>query len=204
MMHYFIFPIGDWSFDGHSCLAKFLVKSNFSLQALREVHFKENEFIGSLCEDHEDNQISVFKLYDFFENYISSDEAKKIIQQFVDDGFELTDDEAFFAKMRNTNKNREIVLSFEESLENEQFLIISSPKEMLKIWLTCLKVIDKSLDLEISSEAMSSCFIKYKGYPHQPEDSIHFYGYDSQGRHLKTPGYGIWANYEGEFYNFCN
>ena len=63
MTNYIIFPVGDWSGDGHSCCADFLVKSDKSLEEVREVHFKENSFIGSLCEEYDDNKINIHFLY---------------------------------------------------------------------------------------------------------------------------------------------
>src|SRR5579875_1490358 len=96
MTNYIIFPVGDWSGDGHSCCADFLVKSEKNLEEVREVHFKENNFIGSLCEEYDDNKINVQYLYEFLIDYVTKNEAKNIIQNFVDSGIELTNENTEF------------------------------------------------------------------------------------------------------------
>jgi hypothetical protein len=191
MTNYIIFPIGDWSGDGHSCCADFLVKSEKTLDEVREVHFKENGFIGSLCEEYDDNKINIHYLYEFLIDYVSENEAKEIIEKFVETGMELNDD--------NETDNIELTFDFEKN--DSQFFTIYYPNEMLNIWLTILNIIDPTLKLEVASEAMSYYYIKYKGYPYEPVGNINFYGYDNKSRHLDTPGYGIWQDYEGEFYH---
>lgn len=191
MTNYIIFPVGDWSGDGHSCCADFLVKSEKSLEEVREIHFKENDFIGSLCEEYDDNKINIHYLYEFLIEYMSEDDAKVFITKMVDSGLELNDH----------NETDNIKLTFDFENDNSQYFTIFYPDEMLNIWLSILNVIDPTLKLEVASEAMSSYYIKYKGYPHEPVGNINFYGQDDKGRHLDTPGYGIWQDYEGEFYN---
>jgi hypothetical protein len=207
-MHYIIFPIGDWSCDGHSCYADFLVKSTKPLQEVREVHFKENNFIGSLCKDYQDNKINVAYLYDFLVKYIPKEIAKEKIKQLIDNGVEIMDEEFEVRDMeeRYSNKKNDykVVLSFEEDEENPQSLTIDDPEIMLDIWLLCLNAINPSLELEKASEAMSQYMIKYKGYPHKPEGDINFYGVDKESRHLDTPGYGVWDDHCGEFYHDVN
>lgn len=208
MTNYIIFPIGDWSCDGHNCYADFLVKSEKTLDAVREAHLKENSFIGSLCKDYEDNKIEVQFLYEFLTEYINEVEAKNILQSFIESGIELSDENAQFnnlvksAKLHSSNIEQEVKLNFNHiDGDNSQFFVIYTPEEMLNIWITILNVINPDLKLEIASEALSSYYIKYKGYPHEPSGNINFYGYDVQNRHLDTPGYGIWQDYEGEFYH---
>jgi hypothetical protein len=207
MTNHIIFPIGDWSCDGHNCYAEFLVSSEKSLEDVREAHFKENAFIGSLCQEYEDNKIDIRNLYDFFLEYVTEDEAKSIITGFISDDVELTDEEEEFNSISYRFKSWEtqkLKLDFEfKDEDNPQLLVIHYPQDMLKIWITILNVINPELKLEIASEAMSHYYIKYKGYPHEPVGDINFYGYDKQNRHLNTPGYGIWKDYEGEFYHAC-
>ena len=51
---------------------------------------------------------------------------------------------------------------------------------------------------------LSNSYINHKGYPLKTEVSMHFYGFDSQDRHLKAPGYGVWSSDETEFFNDVN
>jgi hypothetical protein len=191
MTNYIIFPVGDWSGDGHSCCADFLVKSEKSLQEVREVHFKENDFIGSLCKEYDDNKINIHYLYEFLVEYMCEDDAKLFITKMVDSELELNDDD----------ETHNIQLTFDFENNDTQHFVIYYPEEMLNVWINILNVIDPSLKLEVASEGMSQYYIKYKGYPHEPSGDINFYGYDNKNRHLETPGYGIWQDYEGEFYH---
>ena len=75
---------------------------------------------------------------------------------------------------------------------------------MLTLWILCLSIIDPLLELKVVSEALSNSYINHKGYPLKTEGSLHFYGFDSQNRHLKTPGYGVWSSDETEFFNDVN
>lgn len=195
MTNYIIFPIGDWSCDGHNSYADFLVRSEKSLEEVREAHFKENEFIGSLCKEYEDNKIEVQSLYYFFIKYVCEDDSKAIITKLVDSGISVTNDDE--------SENVKLSLNFDDD-DNPQSLIIDSPDDMLLVWISILNVINPSLQLETSSEAMSSYYIKYKGYPHKPVGNINLYGFDEQNRHLETPGYGIWLDHSGEFYHDCS
>ena len=153
------------------------------------------------------DKIEVFKLYDFLTKYFSEEEAQNKIKSLIDNGVELSDEELEFQEMesrfKNTKCEYQVQLSFEED-ENCQSLVIDDPKVMLDVWLMCLNAIEPSLNLEVASEALSQYFIKYKGYPHEPEGTINYYGYDTQKRHLETPGYGVWEDHAGEFYHDVN
>lgn len=177
-MHYIIFPIGDWSCDGHSCYADFLVKSDKPLQEVREIHFRENDFIGSLCSDYRDNKIEVFSLYNFMIKYMTEAQAQENIKYLIIGGVDISDEELEFQELQSRiNKTKfdyKIELSFEEN-ENCQSLIIDDPKIMLDIWLMCLNAIDPKINLECVSEAMSQYYIKHKGYKYEPEENINFY-----------------------------
>lgn len=55
------FPIGDWSDDGHGRCIYFDVRSNYSAQDIREVHFKASKIginIGSICRDYEEYNLT--------------------------------------------------------------------------------------------------------------------------------------------------
>jgi hypothetical protein len=210
-MTHIIFPIGDWSCDGHSCYADFLVKSDKPLSEVRQTHLKENDFIGSLCEDYRDNKIEVYTLYEFLIKYIPKTEAQEKIKYLIANGIELTDDvlevQETACRLKNTEMDYQVdyqvQLSFEDD-ENCQALVIEEPKHMLDVWLMCLNTIEPSLNLVPISEAMSQYFIKYKGYPTKPEGNINFYGFNEQNQHLQTPGYGIWDDHSGEFFHDVN
>ena len=61
MTHIIRFPIGDWSDDGHGKCEYFEVRSNYSVQDVREVHFKALDMginIGSICRDYEESELT--------------------------------------------------------------------------------------------------------------------------------------------------
>lgn len=190
-----IFEIGDWSGDGHSYSAEFLVKSNKDIKELRKVHLKENQFIGSLCSDYEDNKIAIFVLYEFFTKYMSEEKAKEEIKSLI----ESIDTEILDCSDINEEWIEDISkVSFAE--EDEHFFHMYSQTAMLEIWLKLLEVIDPSFEYEIISEPMSRYYIKYKGYPDKVDGEFHHYGY-IDGTHIDTPGYGTWSCDESEFYH---
>lgn len=188
-----IFEIGDWSSDGHSFSAQFIVKVNKSIRELREIHFQENEFIGSLAREYNENYIYVSTLYDFIAERTTHEKAIEILEKFVKE----QDTEVLIENDEEVEK-----MSFEE--EEYHTFHMYSPKAMLHIWLILLKVIDDSLEYEVISDAMSEHYIKYKGYPVKPDGKMHASGFDEKGRHLLTPGYGIWSDCDDmEFYHGC-
>ena len=79
-MHNIIFSIGDWSCDGHSCYAEYIVQSNKPLQELREIHFRENDFLGSLCSEYENNKVELLSFYNFLLRYNSLEKSQSIIK----------------------------------------------------------------------------------------------------------------------------
>ena len=60
-MYKFKLPIGDWSDDGHGKCNYFIVKSNKSVQEVREIHFQIKPMLGldihEICGDYEENTI---------------------------------------------------------------------------------------------------------------------------------------------------
>lgn len=192
-----IFEVGDWSGDGHSYCAEFIVEVNKKLEELREIHFKENDFIGSLCAEYDESYLTVDSLYEFISEKTSPEKAIALINDFIKNENGNVEIYADFDKEEYINPDN---ISFKE--EDEHTIFFFYPESMLNIWLMLLKVIDDSLEYKIVSEAMSKYYIKYKGYPVEPDGTMHFYGYDDKNRHLKTPGYGVWSgDGDTEFYN---
>lgn len=190
-----IFEIGDWSSDGHSYYAEFLVKSNKKIDELRKVHLKENKFIGSLCSDYEDNHIYVSVLFDFFKKYMTQEKAKEEIKELIKNmDTEVLD----FSDINEEWIENIEEVSFEE--DDEHVLHMYSQTAMLEVWLKLLQVIEPSFEYSIISEPMSRYFIKYKGYPDKVDGTFHHYGY-IDGTHIDTPGYGTWSCDESEFYH---
>lgn len=193
MQHTILFEVGDWSGDGHSFCAEFLVDANKPLQDVREIHFKENDFFGRLCADYSENTFSVYDLFSVFAKYMPESQAIELVREVAkDQSLDVLDvDDELISDVSKIS-----VLE-----EDEQLFQVCEPVGILRVWLTVLKVIDPSLTVTIETEAMSKYFVKYKGYPKQPEGSIHFYGFDDKQRHLQTPGYGVWSCEESnEFY----
>lgn len=59
----FYLPIGDWSGDGHEHCIKYLVRSNKSIEEVREAHFNIQKATGvnieTLCAQYEEDAIPV-------------------------------------------------------------------------------------------------------------------------------------------------
>ncbi len=207
-MHNIIFSIGDWSCDGHSCYAEYIVQSNKPLQELREIHFRENDFLGSLCSEYENNKVELLSFYNFLLRYNSLEKSQSIIKLLLAKDFTLSDEELEFhtliCKIKSIPLDYQPSLSFAKDDKNQQYIVVKNSDLMLTLWILCLSIIDPLLELKVVSEALSNSYINHKGYPLKTEGSLHFYGFDSQNRHLKTPGYGVWSSDETEFFNDVN
>lgn len=184
-----IFEVGDWSGDGHAYSAQYLVEVNKSLEQLREIHFKENHFIGSLCKEYEENYIYVNTLYEFIFDKTNHEKAVELINNFIKN----ENGEVEVHVDNDSDENIELD-NISYKLEDEHTITIHYPDSMLNLWLMLLKVIDDSLQYKVLAGPMSQYYIKYKGYPVEPDGTMHFYGYDKQNRHLDTPGYGVWSS----------
>lgn len=61
MEHLFKLPIGDWSDDGHGECSYYTIKSNKSVEEVREIHFKIKDSLGidieSIASEYEDSSI---------------------------------------------------------------------------------------------------------------------------------------------------
>lgn len=195
MSKYYIFPIGDWSGDGHSFVAEFLVKGEVSLQKVREIHF-QNDWIGKICSEYDNNSLPASVVY----NFPNPEEAKKFLVELlnkhgsnvVKDLKDIEHDEVFnYLNMPD------------DQAQLDDIDITMDYNSLIDFWIFALNQFDENLKLEVVSVAMSPYYIKYKGYPvakEEIEGNINFYGRDNQGRHLSTPGYGVWSCDETEFY----
>lgn len=190
MPHYMVFPVGDWSVDGHGVCAEFMIKSNKPLQEVREVHLSQNDFIGSIAKDYGQNYVAYnYLLEGLLEKEGVTEES---VQQYLSElfqkqGLELYDFDEEISKYS----------SYTCPEEEEPTWVIDSPEQMISIWISILNWFDSALELEVVSEAMSQYYVKYKGYPYKSEGDIQFYGFDKKNRHLNTPGYGVWVDYDG-------
>lgn len=182
-----LFEIGDYSCDGHNFFATFLVKSNKTAQELQNVHMKENEFIGSLCSEYEQDYIYIYELYKFLLSYMTPEKALEFLNAFAKEA----DTEVLIE-----NEDEVEQMSVEE--EEYHTFHMYSPTAMLEMWLRLLKVVDNSVEYEIISEPMSSYMIKYKGYPEKPDGEM----IPRQYSGMKVPGYGVWDG-DGDM-EFCH
>lgn len=216
MPYHFLFPIGDWSGDGHAFVAEYLVKSEGTLKDVRETHFA-NKWVGEMCSEYNDNKIGIDLLMDAFEEKgaeLAYNLAKNSPLNLVDSYDETYSDEDFTFNMLDMSfKVKPEVLAqkkkespsrydkYDESSFVQSLSLEMSYEAMIEFWVFALNYYNPQLKLEVVSQAMSKYFVKYKGYPHKPDGSINFYGYDELKRHLKTPGYGVWSGDEdNEFY----
>lgn len=189
MAFHFIFPIGDWSGDGHACVAEYMVRSEASLAQVRETHFA-NHWIGDLCSEYEDNQVDV----SLFINQNES-EGRDFALRLVE-----VHDLTVIGE-----RGEEYHFDTIKLHEFDTMTLELNHDAMIDVWVWLLNNVNDTLKLEIVSPAMSQYYIKYKGYPYPVDGEIHYYGYDEQQRHLNTPGYGVWNDsYESEFYLDCN
>ena len=140
------FPIGDWSGDGHEHCEWYTVRSNLTVEHLREIHFSAPEKIGfeigNICHEYEEDA--------FTSNLLTFLIKNKIAQKIV------------------------AVL---ESNSLSPDLEYPDPSSMIITWLELLKFIEP--EFEYSLELADSI------------PSIQFGGFDSNGRHLQNPGYGL-------------
>jgi hypothetical protein len=189
MPFHFIFPVGDWSGDGHAYVAQYMIKSEASLKDVRETHFA-NHWIGDLCSKYGDNTISVEFFIDQNEHE-GRDFALRLVEVH-----DLTVME---------NRGKKYHFNNIELDKFEEMTLKLNHDAMIDIWVWLLNNANGKLKLEIVSPAMSHYFIKYKGYPYLVDGEINFYGYDEEQRHLNTPGYGVWDDCSDiEFYLNCN
>lgn len=63
-----------------------------------------------------------------------------------------------------------------DAADKEVYDVEFGPEDLLNIWLKLLMLADPELQLVYDPEAVAD---------------LHFYGSDSRGRHLHTPGYGL-------------
>lgn len=188
-MYNILFDIGDYSCDGHNYYATFMVKSNKTDEELQKIHLKENDFIGSLCEDYEENYIYIYELYNFLIQYLSPEKAMNFLNDFTKE----TDTKIL---VDNDFDDEVTEMSIEE--EDYHSIHMNNAKSMLDMWLRLLKVIDNTFEYEIISEAMSSYYIKYKGYPVEPSGKMIPRNYNG----MKIPGYGVWkSDDDSEFHH---
>lgn len=214
MPYHFIFPVGDWSGDGHAYVAEFMVKSDAPLEELRETHFA-NHWLGDVCSEYEDNKISFSLLHDAFGQagvQFGYELAKKHSLNIESDQFEFSPDELTFDLLTQELKLKEETVKKYPSFVNidHEDLINELSLEMdynavIDFWVFALNYYNNKLNLEVVSPAMSKYYIKYKGLPFPSDGDISFYGYDDNKRHLNTPGYGVWdCDGDSEFYLNCN
>jgi hypothetical protein len=183
MKHFYLFPVGDWSGDGHAFVAEYLIKGDLSLDDVRKTHLSNN-WIGDICREYQDNKIYSQGFFDFMEQ--------------PDDGLK------FLNNLINTH-NLNVDMNDEDGVNDLEVEL--TYQSLIELWVFILNKLNPLLNLEIVSEAMSQYYIKYKGYPVEKElieGSISSYGFNDQNEHLNTPGYGVWTCDEEEFYLNCN
>jgi hypothetical protein len=205
MPYNIIFPIGDWSCDGHNCYADFVVKSNKPVQEIREVQYA-NPWVGNFCQEYEEDTVA----FSFANNFQNPKTALEYLKGLVEKYHLDTNAKTSDGKWRmDEHLVAEEMLDEEEDTDffdwPENYSIRMTPESVLDLWVYALNSCDPKLKLKIVSEALSQYYIKYKGYPVKKIDGeINIWGYDEQSRHLKTPGYGVWKDYEGEFHHDCS
>lgn len=120
-MYKFKIPIGDWSGDGHEKTHDYLIKSNKSLQEVRELYFQACEKLGfSLDGNHKLTPCNEYHDYLFkletilslkeFGVIITEDEVERWTKDFVETE-EFCDLILRFIKTQDLNLELEIIPS---------------------------------------------------------------------------------------------
>lgn len=187
-----IFEIGDWSSDGHSISAQYLVRCNRTLDKMRELHFTQNETIGDMCKEYNDPYIDLEAFFQYLELLRDKNWALQELHELTEGGLKcVTLEDA---------KGKWIEHPTQDDLLNvKNRLHVDDSEGMLAVWLLMLRAIDPKLKVEVLTHGMSNYEVKYKGYPYEHVGTMHFYGVDDKGRHLYTPGYGVWQGDEMEY-----
>jgi hypothetical protein len=146
-MNTYKFPVGDWSGDGHEACEWYMVKTNASIEDVREAHFSCKEKlgfeIGTIASEYQDNTVDEHIIKILFENKIvTEDDFCEVVEG--DDGKTMY------------------------TVESE---------DIFHIWLKILNYLNPTLKLVHAKKAELP--------------TINFYGWDEKGRHLETPGYGV-------------
>lgn len=163
MTHIIRFPIGDWSDDGHGKCEYFMVKSNMSVESLRELHFKAPEVIGfdigKMCSEYE-------------ESTLDPDIIKKLIAIGIDpQTYELTGE-----------------LAVEECWMDEEKLIDIWLDVLKYIDKT---IAGTTNDVDNIKVGVTPIWLELDRIKKPDYEDINFYGMDEKNRHLDTPGYGV-------------
>lgn len=214
-MEKIIFPIGDYSFDGHAFLANFIVRSSFDIENVRAIHLLENQFLGSLCSEYNQYSLDVHQLFKFIKKYSKNADYDFLrILTNLDDYVQYED----FIGNEIPNPHNKLIpslileniqMTFEEDEAEGEGKIsmdmsISNGKAMLILWLEFLMLIEKNqsshnpdapLYLEIVGEA-----IGYHGDIPKDLKTINYHDHKSNNIRLNIPGYGVWTCDETEFF----
>lgn len=197
MTHNIIFPLGDYSFDGHNCVAYFVVKSKKPVEEVRKVHVANN-WIGELCKKYRDNKLPFHYCSYFPQAGITF--LKKLV-----DKYNLTTNAI---KKDGNWVSDELLLQEEvdeelmESEDWEDFYYVEVNAEaLMDFWVFALNQSDSELSLTVKSPALSSHRIKYKGYGVKEFSNLNPMPFEDNYNQLAFPGYGVWVNHDGEYYN---
>ena len=180
-MHYYKFPVGDYSFDGHACVANFIVRGQKPLIEVQETHISQ-PWIGLIASEYDDNTVLQNLV-----NKLPYPEAGTVFLEALIEKHNLEIEEDDWS---------------EEGNESEIHLTYDS---LIELWIFLLNQYNPNLQLEIISPALvftEKKKIKYLPKGSTIEGSIERYSGQIGG--LQIPGYGVWEDYEGEFFTNCN
>lgn len=156
-MNIFRLPIGDWSDDGHGQTQDYLIKSNKTVQEIRELYFQACDKLGfSLDGSYKKSDLSPMADY---EDYIFKEET---LNALLDFGVKI-DEEL-------VNNLREIYKTDPDEWDN-----IVNTEELCKIVLEFIKTQDSELILEIIPEPEAPMF-QFYGYDDKKRH-IGYFGY---------------------------
>lgn len=218
MTHFIEFTIGDWSDDGHGESESWIVKSNVPVQELREAHFAatgKGIDIGKIAAEYEFSEASEEGLMEQLieaeilraSNPFLEPVWEKLMECITPESLETIGTENVeitYDGNRALEEPEDIIRiwvailahfnpSFQLEIIGEESNINSSTEASLALNPGALKLIRglmESIPVDVENEhtVMANKILAFKS---PKKESMHFYGFDKQNRHLNVPGYGI-------------
>lgn len=205
------FALGDWSGDGHDHCAYALVNSNLTFENLRTLHFMRPE-LGDLYSKPDESRMSINSLIKM--GFLQ--ELRVLIESNSDEVVIYSRSRELCTKEMSKLIQPSISDTEFEALFDENAYDLSLSLELLmQIWLMGLKAVRPQTELlwvqppSGLSSGLGSLFtatevLAIQARGSKPIPTLHFYGVDSQGRHLKVPGYGLFDLDSTQFFTGMN
>lgn len=184
------FTVGDWRYDGHGMCASFYAQSSLPVQDLRELHYQAKDVlgfaIGDICCDPDDAQLS-------------EDERAILTEAGLLEGDTWPDFPDVWEPEDVARLWMDILVYVAQQTGTPLSLTPMGEEEVLGHSLAEIlrrEARAHGLDPEAAPLLAAAVIERLQGTTSPitatPANgtTLHFYGHDSQGRHLCVPGYG--------------